>query len=279
MTIEFGKATARIGAYVTGIDLRADLSGEEVATVHRGLLDHGVLFFRDQHISDEEHLRFALRFGELSVPPMKSAKATGDPVTDSVHVLNQTSPKGEGGDNWHADNTFMPRPPMGSLLRAVKLPAVGGDTLWSSACHAFDDLSPAVRDLAERLVAVHDITPGVVKAIAKGHPLDLEHLQKAFPPREHPVVRVHPETGRKLLYVHRSSVVRLKGLSPWENEALLPLLCDQIRHPEFQVRLTWAPGTLAFWDNRAVQHYAVPDYTERREMHRVTVDFPVGFAD
>ncbi|MFW5416157.1 TauD/TfdA family dioxygenase [Nocardiopsis sp. CNT-189] len=279
MAIEFSRATARVGAYVTGADLRKELSAEEVGTLYAGLLDHGVLFFRDQHITDEEHLRFALRFGTLSIPPMKIRKDTGDPVADAVHVLNQTSPKGEGGDNWHADNTFMPAPPLGSILRAVVLPPVGGDTLWASAYSAYEALSPPLRALAESLVGVHDITPGVTKAKAKGHPLDLERLQREWPPTEHPVVRVHPETGRKLLYVNRSSVTRLKGLTEWENEALLPLLCDQIRHPEFQVRLTWEPGTIAFWDNRAVQHYAVPDYTERREMHRVTVDFPKGFAD
>ncbi|ASU82368.1 taurine dioxygenase [Nocardiopsis gilva YIM 90087] len=279
MAIRFDKATARVGAYVTGVDLRKELSDAEIATIYQGLLDHGVVFFRGQHITDEEHLRFALRFGTLSVPPLKARKDTGDPVADSVHVLNQTSPKGEGGDNWHADNTFMPHPPMGSMLRAITLPPVGGDTLWASAYAAYDDLSPQLKDLAENLVGIHDITPGAMKAIAKGHALDLERLRRDWPPVEHPVVRVHAETGRKLLYVNRSSVTRLKGLSPWENEALLPLLCDQVRHPEFQVRLTWEPGTMAFWDNRAVQHYAVPDYTERREMHRVTVDFARGFTD
>lgn len=279
MAIEFTKATARVGAYVTGLDLRQEPSGEEVATVHRGLLDHGVLFFRGQDITDEQHVRFALRFGELNTPPMKTKEPTGDLVADAMHVLNQTSPKGEGGDSWHADNTFMPDPPHGSILRAVVLPSVGGDTLWASACAAYEGLSPEVRALADSLTAVHDITPGVLKAMSKGHPLDLADLQRRFPPREHPVVRTHPETGRRLLYVHRSSVTRISGLDEWENEAILPMLCDQIRRPEYQVRLHWEVGTIAFWDNRAVQHYAVPDYTERREMHRVTVDFAKGFDD
>ncbi|RJL34402.1 TauD/TfdA dioxygenase family protein [Bailinhaonella thermotolerans] len=266
--IEFRPVTRHIGAEVTGVDLRKPLSEDEVATIRQGLLDHLVLFFRDQHITDEEHVQFALRFGSINMPAMN--EHTGSPV----HVLDQTDPKGEGGDEWHSDNTFQPNPPMGSLLRAVQLPDVGGDTLWANAYLAYETLSPPIRRLCDELTAVHDLTMSIKKAIAKGHKFDLAEMQRKWPPLERPVVRVHPETGRKALFVNRSSTTRLVGLSDRENEALLPLLLDHIRSPEFQCRLTWRVGTLAFWDNRSTQHYAVADYTQRRKMHRVTINAP-----
>lgn len=154
-------------------------------------------------------------------------------------------------------------------------PSVGGDTCWANTYLAYETLSPAVRRLCDELTAVHDITGSMKKAIAKGHPFDLAEVQARVPPIECPVVRVHAETGRKALFVNRASTTRLVGLTDRENEALLPLLIDHIRSPEYQVRLRWQVGTLAFWDNRPTQHYAVADYTERRRMHRVTVNaFP-----
>lgn len=164
---------------------------------------------------------------------------------------------------------------MGSLLRCVQLPSVGGDTCWANTYLAYETLSPSLQRLCDELTAVHDITMSMKKAIAKGHPFDLAEIQARWPPIERPVVRVHAETGRKALFVNRSSTTRLVGLSDRENEALLPFLIDHIRSPEYQCRLRWRPGTLAFWDNRPTQHYAVADYTERRRMHRVTINaFP-----
>ncbi|GAA5060222.1 taurine dioxygenase [Thermocatellispora tengchongensis] len=270
--IEFTPVTRNIGAEVTGVDLRKPLSEEEVATIRRGWLEHRVLFFRDQHITDEEHIRFATCFGTENMPAFNRHKTR-------VHVLDQVSPKGEGGDEWHSDNTFEPVPPMGSLLRCVRLPQVGGDTLWANAVMAFEALSPPIQRLCEELTAVHDITMSMKKAIAKGHDFDLAEVQARWPPLERPVVRVHAETGEKALFVNRASTTRLVGLSDRENEALLPYLIDHIRSPEFQVRLRWAPGTLAFWDNRSTQHYAVADYTERRIMHRVTINAFEQHAD
>jgi alpha-ketoglutarate-dependent taurine dioxygenase len=265
--IEFKPMTRYIGAEVTGVDLTKPLDEEQVATVRQGLLDHLVLFFRDQNITDDEHLAFARNFGTLNHPPM-------DTSASAIHVLDQTDPKGEGGDQWHSDNTFMKTPPMGSLLRAVMLPEVGGDTLWANMYLAYESLAPSIQRLCDELYAEHDLTMSVTKAIDKGHRMDLRAMQEKNPPEIHPVVRVHPETGRKALYVNRSSVTRLVGLSRRENESLLPLLFDVVRDPQFQVRLNWRVDTLAFWDNRPTQHYAVADYTQRRTMHRVTINAP-----
>lgn len=270
--IEFQPVTRNIGAEVTGVDLSKPLDEEQVATLRQGLLDHLVLFFRDQHITDDEHAAFAKQFGTANLPPMDTS---GSPI----HVLDQTDPKGEGGDQWHSDNTFMKTPPMGSLLRAVLLPDVGGDTNWANMYLVYESLHPSIQRLCDELYAEHDLTMSVTKAIEKGHRLDLRAMQEKNPPSVHPVVRIHPETGRKALFVNRSSVTRLIGLSRRENEALLPLLFDAVRDPVFQVRLHWGVGTLAFWDNRPTQHYAVPDYTQRRKMHRVTINAPAQIDD
>ncbi|KAB2346110.1 TauD/TfdA dioxygenase family protein [Actinomadura rudentiformis] len=265
--IEFHRVTANIGAEVTGVDLTKPLDEEQVQIIRQGLLDNYVLFFRDQHINDAQHEAFAMNFGTLDIPKMNIDGG-------AIHVLDQTAPKGEGGDQWHSDNTFMKRPPTGSLLRAVILPEVGGDTNWANMYMVYDSLAPWLQRLCDELYAEHDLTMSITKAIDKGHRFDLREMQDKNPPQIHPVVRVHPETGRKALYVNRSSVTRLIGLSRRENEAILPLLFDAVRDPQFQVRLKWRVGTLAFWDNRPTQHYAVADYTQRRKMHRVTFMAP-----
>lgn len=269
MALEITPVTAAIGAEVTGVDLGDELDDATVAAIRKALLDHLVLFFRGQDLDDESHLRFAQRFGPLSTPPL----ATRYQDRPTVTVLDQVAPKGEGADEWHSDNTFMAIPPLGSILRCVQLPATGGDTCFASMYAAYDALSPHLRRLVDGLTAVHDITKPLRKAIRDGHTsLDLGEMQALWPPVEHPVARIHEETGRPALFVNRNSTTHLVGLSDRENEVLLPFLFDHVRSPEFQCRLHWEPGTVAFWDNRSVQHYAVADYVERRVMHRVTID-------
>jgi taurine dioxygenase len=275
MTITIKPVTSTIGAEVSGIDLSRTLDDDAVAAIRQALLDHLVLFFRDQHISDDEHLAFALRFGTLSIPPL----ATKYQDSPAVTVLDQVSPRGEGADEWHSDNTFMARPPLGSILRAAQLPDVGGDTCFASMYAAYEALSPPLQQMLEGLRAVHDITKPMRKAIQFGHTdLDLAEMQQRLPPVEHPVVLVHPETGHKALFVNRNSTTHIVGLNERENELLLPFLFDHVRSPEFQVRFHWEPGSMAFWDNRSVQHYAVADYNERRIMRRVTIDGPSSLS-
>ena len=270
-SIEVRPLTAAIGAEVSGVDLRRTLDDDTVAAIRAALLRHLVVFFRDQPLSDEEHLAFATRFGPLSVPPLTTRYQDRPAVT----VLDQVSPKGEGADEWHSDNTFMNRPPMGSILRAVSLPSVGGDTCFASMYAAYEALSPPLAALVDELVAVHDITKPMRKAIAAGHTtLGLAEMQQRWPPVEHPVVVTHPESGRRALFVNRNSTTHLVGLTERENETLLTFLLDHVRSPEFQCRFHWEPDSIAFWDNRSVQHYAVADYVERRVMRRVTIDGP-----
>ena len=260
--------TACIGAEVEGIDLTRELSQDDVKLVKEALLKHLVLFFHDQDIDQDQHVAFARYFGELSIPPLKTKYMERPEIT----VLDQVKPLGEGADQWHNDNTFMANPPMGSILKAELLPSVGGDTCFANMYAAFDALSEPMKTLVEGLTAVHDITRPLTKAIRDGHSTaDLAEMQKAWPPVEHPVVQTHPETGRKALYVNRNSTVYLKGVSERESELLLPFLCDHVRSPDFQCRFRWRENSIAFWDNRCLQHFAVPDYSERRVMQRVTI--------
>ncbi len=260
--------TTTIGAKVEGVDLREPLGEEVRDAILDALLRHHVLFFRDQDITPEQQVAFAKQFGPISYPPFAPKYGTNPEYI----VLDQTHPRGEGADEWHSDNTFMAEPPMGSILRAVQIPEVGGDTCFASAVAAYEALSPPIQRLVEGLTAVHDITKPLVKGIAAGHAdVDLAEIQAKWPPVEHPVVRTHPVTSAKALFVNRNSTTHIVGLSERENDALLPMLMDHIRSPEFQCRFTWDTHSVAFWDNRTAQHFAVPDYHTRRVMNRVTI--------
>jgi len=260
--------TPTVGAEIAGVDLRRRLSHEEVDAIEEALLAHGVVFFRDQDITPEQQLAFARQMGPVSIPPF-APKYGADP---ELVVLDQVSPKGEGADEWHSDNTFMAEPPMGSILKAVQLPTYGGDTCFASMHAAYDAMSEAMKRMLDGMQAVHDITRPLEKAIEAGHSdAVLADVQRAWPPVTHPVVRTHPITGRRALFVNGNSTVRLVGVPPRENDVVLRFLIDHVRDPVFQCRFRWDLHSIAFWDNRSVQHYAVPDYAERRVMHRVTL--------
>lgn len=260
--------TGCIGAEIVGVDLTRPLSEDDVSLLRAALLKHLVLFFHDQDVSQDQHIAFARNFGELSIPPL----ATKYMERPEIAVLDQVTPRGEGADQWHNDNTFMQSPPLGSILKAELLPAVGGDTCFANMYAAYEALSKPLQILVDSLTAVHDITRPLTKAIRDGHSTaDLAQMQEAWPPVEHPVVLTHPETGRKALYVNRNSTVYIKGVSERESELLLPFLCDHVRSPDYQCRFRWRKNSIAFWDNRCLQHFAVPDYSERRVMQRVTI--------
>ena len=260
--------TPTVGAEIYGVDLSRPLSHGEVDAIEEALLAHGVLFFRSQDITPAQQIAFARQMGPVSVPPFAPKYGT-DP---ELIVLDQVSPKGEGADEWHSDNTFMAEPPMGSILKAVQLPTYGGDTCFASMYAAYDALSGEMKRMLEGMEAVHDITRPLQKAIDAGHSdADLAEVQRKWPPVTHPVVRTHPITGRRALFVNGNSTVRLVGVPPRENEVLMRFLIDHVRDPVFQCRFRWDLNAIAFWDNRSVQHYAVPDYAERRVMHRVTL--------
>lgn len=268
MTIEILPVTPTIGAEIRGVDLAKPLSRETADAIRDALHAHLVLFFRDQRLSEADHIAFARHFGEIQVPPLKT-KYHDHP---EINVLDQVSPRGDGADNWHADHTYTARPALGSILRAVKVPRFGGDTAFASMYAAYDALSEPMRRMLDGLTAVHDITRSATRGIRAGHVTQsLGEIQRRLPPVRHPVIRTHPVTKRKLVFVNANSTTRIRELPDAESEAILRFLFEHVRTPEFQVRFRWDEESLVFLDNRCAQHYAVPDYDERRILHRVTI--------
>jgi len=268
MALEVKRLTRAIGGLASGLDLRKPLSESEFDDLYRALLEHHVLFFRKQPLAPDEQVALAKRFGAIDIHPF------GRHLTEhpEVGLLDQTEPKRDGANRWHADSTFMRRPPKLAILHAVQIPGCGGDTSWASMIEAWELLSPALKRCLEGLEAAHDITGPLRRAIAGGHSVgDLASVRAAWPDEIHPVVCRHPETGRKILYVNSNFTTHLRGMSDSESDALLAFLFDWIRSPEIQVRFQWETDSVAIWDNRCTQHYATADYAERRIMHRVSV--------
>ena len=260
--------TTQIGAEVCGVDLRSALDDEQLDAIRAALLAHQVLVFRDQFLDQAQHIAFARQFGEVHLPPVPTRHG-GPP---EINVLDQVHPRGDGADRWHSDNSYVAEPPMGSVLKAVRIPSAGGDTCFANMYAAYDNLSEPMKRYVEGLVAVHDVTRSLELAVRGANSdFDIDEMRRRLPPVEHPVVRTHPDTGRPLLYVNAASTAYLQGVSHKESESMLEQLYAQAHSPELQCRVRWHEGDIVFFDNRCTQHYAVPDYAERRVMHRVTI--------
>ena len=268
MDLSIEKLTPTLGARISGIDLRTPPSDELLDALRKLLLEHHALFFREQHLDPDQQVALARRFGEIDV------HAFGRHLSDrpEVGLLDQTEPERDGANRWHTDSTFMRVPPFGVVLCAVRLPSSGSDTCWASMHAAYARLSPALRNTLDGLTATHDVSGPLVRAVEGGHSVgSLEEVRATWPPVTHPVVCRHPETGRKLLYVNSNFTTRINELTEHESDALLHFLFEWVRTPELQLRFRWEEGSVALWDNRCTQHYAVADYSERRTMHRVTI--------
>ena len=253
-----------IGAEIGGVSLAEPLDDELFAELDRALLEWKVLFFRDQPITAAQHCDFAGRWGELEHHPFIPQGEVPEIVRFDRGTENQ------GYENiWHSDVSWREIPSMGSVLRAREVPEVGGDTLWADMAAAYDGLPDEIKDRIDGLTAVHDW------AHSFGLGMDAERIEQMraqFPPAEHPVVRTHPQTGRRILYVNEIFVSHIVGLEPAESEALLAYLASRARIPEYQCRFRWTANAVAFWDNRVTQHYAVSDYApQRRIMERATI--------
>lgn len=275
--------TGSIGAIVHGVDLSNDLTDAEVAAVRSALLGFRVVFFRDQDITPTGLVEFARRFGVLTpAHPLLGGLDHDHPevlVLDSADYPLGVGSRGAGtsyNDRWHTDVTFSERPPTGTILAAKTLPPRGGDTLWCDLVGAYETLSDPIRSLLDGLVAVHDASATFDRFRAEN--ADGQQKLAGLQPVRHPVVRVHPETGERGLFVNDTFTREIEGLLRTESDALLRLLNTHAVQPERVVRWRWRAGDVAFWDNRATAHYATADYTERRVMHRVTIagDRPVG---
>jgi taurine dioxygenase len=258
-----------IGAEIAGIDLREDLSVDTVDELRRALVAWKVIFFRDQNLTTEQHLAFARRFGTLEVHPFAPAKPGYPEVLDLTH--DEGSP---GQENlWHSDVTWRLEPSLGSVLLNRECPAVGGDTLFADMEAAYEGLPESVKDRIDGLVAVHDFEAFRRGLIRRGATeTEIATFNAAYPDAYHPVVRTHPESGRRSIYVNVAFTRSIVGMEQSEGDELLELLYRQAAIPEYQCRFRWEQYSIAFWDNRSCQHYATSDYwPNRRRAERVTI--------
>jgi taurine dioxygenase len=260
-----------IGAVVSGVDLREPPGAGVIDDLRAALLTSQVLFFEDQSLTPLEQRDFAARFGELHTHPLYP----GDETAPEIMRLDNHPGNPTDNDHWHTDVTFLERPAMGAMLYAHEAPPSGGDTLWSSMTAAYKALSRPMRTFLEGLEAVHDFAFAFPADGLAGSNAGRERYEAAraeHPPVIHPVVRTHPETGAPCLFVNAVFTARIKGLRREESQALLAFLHRHIQKPEFFVRWSWRAGSMAFWDNRCTQHYAVNDYLpHRRVMTRATI--------
>lgn len=259
-----------LGAEMTGIDLTAPLSGKDVDGIRAALLEHEVIFFRDQAMSPAAHAELASHFGR---PQLHEAypHVEGFP---QITILENDEANPSKIEKWHTDMTFRANPPLGSILHGVVIPARGGDTLFASMSAAFEALSDAMQQFLSSLTAIHDFSHGFRESLNEpGGRERLAPMVAANPPVEHPVVVIHPESGRRGLYVNSLFTLAIKDMKPKESDSLLAFLFDHVTTPEFTCRFRWQPHSVAFWDNRIVQHKPVNDYwPQHRLMQRITID-------
>ncbi|MBL4757512.1 MAG: TauD/TfdA family dioxygenase [Rhizobiales bacterium] len=269
-TLEVRPIAGALGAEVGGVDLSQELCDGTIAEIRQALLDHLVVFFRDQDLTPDRYLAFAKRFGELVEYPLVKG-LEGYP--EIMNVVKLEHEKHNFGGLWHSDTTYLEKPPMGSILLARELPPYGGDTEFANMYLAYEKLSDGMKSLLAPLKGVSVSNLSKVQKTRQSRLNDGAKLaQETVLTATHPVIRIHPETGRKALYVNGAHTIRFEGLSDEESAPLLEYLFKHQTRPEFTCRFRWEPGSIAFWDNRATQHNPINDYHGfKRIMHRITL--------
>ena len=265
-----------LGAEISGVDLSQPLSEATVAALRRAWLDHLVIFFRDQDLSPAQFLRFARRFGGVVEYPFVRGL---DDYPEIIPVLKLEHERVNFGGVWHSDTAYLDVPPMASMLIAREIPPFGGDTLFANMYLAYETLSDGMRRMLDGLVAINSSAKADASRTREDRMKDSAREVKKDYIAAHPVVRRHPETGRRALYVNVAHTVRFEGMTDEESAPLLEYLFRHQIRPEFTCRFRWRPGSIAFWDNRCAQHNAINDYGgSRRLLHRVTLagDIPEG---
>jgi taurine dioxygenase len=268
--IQVEPLTGSIGAEIANVDLR-DFDDEIVAELKQAWLDHKVLFFRDQNLTHEQHLTYGRAFGQLEVHPF-SPQVDGHP---EILVIDSKPDAFVAAESWHTDVTFRECPPLGSILLGRVIPAYGGDTCFANMELAYELLPDKIKEEIDGLYAIHSYA----KVFGRGQTAEqLAETREEFPDQKHPLVRTHPETGRKGLFMAQNFMLTIDGMTPDESRELRYRLFEQSTIPEVQVRFRWRPNSIAQWDNRCTQHYAVPDHGgHNRRVERVTLigDRPV----
>ena len=269
-----------LGAEVTNVDLTRELPAQTFEEINAAHAEHGVLVFPNQKISSDDLRRFGRAFGELTVHPFSTSS---DDAPELIVYDNKEGNPPPPTDIWHTDETFRECPPMGTMLCSKIIPEIGGDTVFCSMSAAYDGLSDRMQQFVSGLEAVHDFKPfkGLFAETEEGRQR-LRHFEDIYRPMTHPVVRVHPITGRKILFVNPQFTLYVKGMEESESRTLLDTLFRATHTLEYQYRHRWQPDMVVFWDNRSVQHAAVHDYyPQRRLMERVTIkgERPMGTGE
>ena len=266
--------TGAMGAEIQDIQIGGNLSNADFDAIHQAFLDYGAIFFRDQKVSHEDQIAFARRFGNLEEHPIVESMEDHPLLTKVIKPKGQSA---EFGVGWHTDNSFFENPSMATCLYGDVIPPYGGDTVYANQYLAYASLSEGMKKMLEGLQAVHS-AQGAYTAPQTKDKYDGKGAMKykwsdaIFEEVKHPVVRTHPETGKKALYVNPMFTTRFEDMTEKESAPLLNYLFGHATRPEYCCRFVWAPYSLALWDNRAVQHYAVDDYKDyERVMYRVTV--------
>jgi taurine dioxygenase len=268
--IDVSPIAGALGAEISGVDVAKDLDDAVIGEIRQALLDHGVIFFRDQNFDREQHKAFTRRFGKIFIHPNYNG-VSADP--EIVDITREPGDKKIVGEDWHTDTTMVQEPPMGAILYGIEVPPYGGDTLFANQYMAYESLSDGLKRTLEGLRAIH--TDRMVAGPAAGM-----NAQRSTKVREdanwretvsvHPVVRTHPETGRKLLFVNKSYTVGFEGWTEAESRPLLEFLMEHGNRPEFTCRFRWRNGSIAFWDNRCTKHLAIHDAGPYRRIMRRT---------
>jgi len=259
-----------IGAEIRGLDLAQPPAESVFAALYAALIEHKVVFFRNQRLTPEQHVAFGRLFGELEINPFRPERAA---LPEMMVLDNHEGNPVLSTDIWHSDTTFRECPTKFSILRCLRIPARGGDTLWADMAAAYEGLSARVKNFIAGLEAIHDFKNfRLLYGDDEAGRERLREMERTYPKRRHPVVRTHPDTGERALYVNPQFTLRIADMSARESDAILGLLFEQAKTPEYQFRLHWEPDTVAMWDNRSTQHYASNDYyPARRHMERVAV--------
>jgi len=267
------RVAGALGAEISGVDLSQELPDATIAAIRQALLDHQVIFFRDQQLTPARQVAFGRRFGPLNVHPYVGGMADHPEV---MEIIKEPDERLNFGGGWHSDMSFLERPAIGSILYAVETPEAGGDTLFASQIAAYEALSDGLKRALEGLSAVHSASREYSAAghsAQKRESMAIAEADGLVGEYVHPVVLTHPESGRRALYVNPAFTLRIEGWKSTESKPLLDYLFQHCRYEGFTCRFAWRPGSVAFWDNRAVWHFALNDYQgQRRHMRRVTVD-------
>jgi taurine dioxygenase len=275
--IDVAPIAGSIGAEIKNVSLTDDFSTEVFDEITHAFHEHAVIFFRGQELTPEQHKSFSRRFGDLLEVPFVKALEGHPEILPVTRAAKETSKRNFGG-LWHSDMSYAATPPLGSVLYSKVIPPVGGDTMWTNMYVAFERLSPAMKNMLEGLNAVHSPVKSygsngvLINNADPAHKMDIQTGEGADTEVIHPVVRIHPATGRKALYVNSTYTLRFEGMTEEESAPLLNFLFNHCVRPEFTCRFRWTPGAVAVWDNRCTQHLAMNDYQGfDRELYRTTI--------